>query len=87
MLAGLALGWDLNYDGWDVETRRHIADRLLNLDIRNGRTIQRISSGQVWHPGCNHWGPTISGGPMIALAMMGDPEADQEKVKQLYDWG
>ncbi len=87
VLAGLALGWDLNYDGWDVETRKHIADRLLNLDGRNGRTIDRISSGQVWHPGCNHWGPTISGGPMIGLAMMGDPEADQEKVDQFLEWG
>lgn len=87
-IAWFALGYDLCYEGWTLETRKRIIKELLfyNGGHRN-TSIDRLAQGMRHHPACNHWGGQISGPPMIALAMMGDPEADQKQVQQLLEWG
>jgi hypothetical protein len=86
-LAMYAIGYDLCYDGWDPEFRKHVCATLLHLNPRERITVESLARGRAHHPACNHWGGQISGPPMLALAMMGDPEADQARVQQILEWG
>jgi len=83
-----ALGYDLCYDGWDPDFRRHVCMKLLFHDGGNANIkIEALAQGRRHHPACNHWGGQISGPAMLALATMGDPEANEEQVQKLLKWG
>lgn len=89
-LVAYAIGYDLCYEGWDPEFRAWVAKELLFLDTARGAkgTIEALASGISGHsPHANHWAGSISGAPMIALAMLNDPEADQRQVHRLLAWG
>lgn len=90
-LTWYALGYDLCYEGWDPGFRKYAAEKLLFHVAQEGRRrnvdVETLGRGEFFHPACNHWGGIVSGSAMIALATMGDPEADPAQVEKLLASG
>ncbi|MCC5829749.1 MAG: hypothetical protein JJU36_09925 [Phycisphaeraceae bacterium] len=79
LMAGLALAYDMAYDGWDEAFRKEIAKAILD----NPHT-EAIARRPQLEPGANHWGAHSGGLGVALLALRGDPEVDQEKVEDLF---
>lgn len=83
-LGWFAVGYDLCYDGWDVDFRRKVASAIERYDEGKGMTLEDQVKGASHFPASNHWGMQVGGGAMALLAITGDPEvADQQRLNAL----
>lgn len=79
-MAGLALAYDLAYDGWDEETRTKVAKGIMA-----NRYFEEIPHHPRHVPGCNHWGAHTGGSGIALLALKGDPGVDSAKIDPLLE--
>jgi hypothetical protein len=79
-LWGLALAYDLAYDGWTPEFRKEVA-----AGIMANPHFAAIANKPAHSPGVNHWGAHTGGLGCALLALRGDPEADQKIIEDYLD--
>ena len=87
MLQAVALAYDLNYTGWPADYRQDVLNKIQNIQaktIGKGKqyTLQTVAAGGGYPPGSNHFGAYV-GGAIAALAILGDPGADDAKLKKV----
>ena len=76
VLAGVALAYDLAYDGWDEEFRRTFVQKIMSQNYFN-----EIPTSPRHGPGCNHYGAHQGGAGVALLALRGDPGVDNKKIE------
>ena len=79
LMAGLALAYDMAYDGWDEDFRREVADAILSNEF-----TRQIAHDPDLEPGAYRWGAQAGGLGLALLALRGDPEADDERIDELF---
>lgn len=79
LMAGLALAYDMAYDGWDEGFRREVANAILT-----NQYTRQIAHRPRLEPGANHWGAQSGGLGLALLALRGDPEADNDLIDELF---
>ncbi len=77
VMAGVALAYDLGYDGWDDATRRRVAEGL-----QGNPHYDAIANSPRHGPGCNHFGAHQGGLGFTLLALRGDPGVDQARLEK-----
>jgi len=82
---GIALAYDLCYDGWPAEYRKGLVERLQTIkpkkvDKDQYFSLEDLAKAGGYPPGSNHFGAYILGPGMVALAFQGDPGADDKRL-------
>jgi hypothetical protein len=89
VLQGVSIAYDLCYDGWDEEYRREVAKEIQTNAPRkyNGKggpfTLEELAKGSKYPPSSNHYGAYLSGPGFAALALKGDPGADDKRLEKI----
>jgi hypothetical protein len=90
--AGVALAYDLAYDGWDEAFRRRVVQEFLNANERSlagnanrPMTLEFVAGGVGYPPGSNHYGAALPGAGLAALAIKGDPGSDDARVGKVLE--
>jgi len=88
----VALAYDLAYDGWDETFRRQVVAEFHNAKERsltgNGAlelTLEAVAGGVKYPAGSNHFGAALPGAGFAALAMRGDPGADDARLGKVLE--
>ena len=96
MMAGVALAYDLCYDGWDDEFRRRVVKEIIDyhhlpVDYdkyaeghKGAATMDRLVDCS-YPPTSNHFGAYIGGAGIALLAVRNDPGADRERIDAWLD--
>ena len=82
-IGGIAMGYDLCYDGWDEVFRQKVV-----AAIQTGPSqfpLDALVQGKRHGPESNHWGCQIGGGALALLAIRKDPGVDNAKVELLME--
>ena len=74
-LSGMALAYDMAYDGWDEAQRKKIADGIMANPY-----FDQIPTKPRHCPGCNHWGAHTGGCGVALLALKDDPGIPRERI-------
>jgi hypothetical protein len=82
---GIALAYDLCYDGWPADYRKSLVERLQTIkpkkvDKDQYFSLEDLAKAGGYPPGSNHFGAYILGPGMVALAFKGDPGADDKRL-------
>ncbi len=85
---GVALAYDLCYDGWDEEFRARVVREILDckspcLQHKKPLTLENMATANGYPPGSNHFGAYLGGTGMIVLAILGDPGADDARLQKV----
>jgi len=85
---GVALAYDLAYDGWDEAFRKRVVEAIQGqntpcLQHKRPLTLERMAEANGYPPGSNHYGAYLGGTGMIALAIRGDPGADTPRLDRV----
>lgn len=89
VLQGVAIAYDLCYDGWDDEYRKSVLKKIQDLGPktvggkRGPYTLEVLARGGNYPPSSNHYGAYISGPGIAALAIQGDPGADDDRLEKI----
>lgn len=89
-LGWLAVAYDLCYDAWPEDYRRHVARALFNYaDQRGGEwntpegiTFRRMVLTPKHGPASNHFGAVVGGCGLVTLALLDDPGLDQSLLRR-----
>ena len=76
-LSGMALVYDMGYDGWDDAQRKKVADGIMANTY-----FEQIPNKPRHSPGCNHWGAHTGGCGVALLALKDDPGIPREKIDE-----
>jgi hypothetical protein len=82
---GIAIAYDLCYDGWPEDYRKSLVERLQSIkpkkvDKDQHFSLEDLAKAGGYPPGSNHYGSYLLGPGMVALAFMGDPGADNKRL-------
>ena len=77
VLAGVALAYDLAYDGWDEEFRQTFVKKVMT----ENNYFHEIPTRPRHGPGCNHYGAHQGGAGVAMLALRGDPGVDNKIIE------
>ena len=82
-IGGIAMGYDLCYDGWDEAFRLKVAAAIQTGPSRF--PLSELVQGKRHGPGSNHWGCQIGGGALALLAIHNDPGVDNARIEALME--
>jgi hypothetical protein len=85
---GIAIAYDLCYDGWPEDYRKSVVERLQSIkpkkvDKEQYFSLEDLAKAGGYPPGSNHFGAYILAPGMVALAFMGDPGADNKRLEAI----
>jgi hypothetical protein len=90
--SGVALAYDLCYDGWDDAFRRRVVREFLEakekpLAGKGGKemTLEFVAGGVGYPPGSNHYGAAMPGAGLAAMAIRGDPGSDDARIAKVLE--
>ncbi len=89
-LAWLAVAYDLCYEAWPEDYRRHVARALVDYaDQRGGEwntpegiTFRRMVLTPKHGPASNHFGAVVGGAGLVVLALLDDPGLDHALLRR-----
>jgi len=91
VLQGVAIAYDLCYDAWPEDYRRHVVKQIQEVGPKRvgGKgqplTLEVLAKGGNYPPSSNHFGAYLSGPGIAALAIKGDPGADNSRLDNIID--
>jgi len=91
MMVGVAMAYDLCYDAWDDDFRRHVTKEIVQYDYlpvdydkyaegHKGRATMDTLVNCPYPPTSNHFGAYIGGAGVALLAVRGDPGVDDQQI-------
>ena len=89
VLHGLALAYDLCYDAWPAEYRLKVLKAMQDLSVPAGvgsskmLDLEDLAGAGGYPPGSNHYGAYLNGPGLVAMAIAGDPGADNDRMEKL----
>jgi len=81
-LGWTAVGYDLCYDAWDVETREKFGRAIAEYNEDQKSNMESLTRGTM-PPGSNHFGMQVGGTALALLAVTGEPFVDQKHIDKL----
>jgi len=85
---GVALAYDLCYDAWPESYRRKVVDEIQTnspgaLQKSGELSLEMLARGGKYPPSSNHFGAYVAGAGFAALAIQGDPGADDDRLDKI----
>lgn len=85
---GVAIAYDLCYDAWPEDYRKQVVTEIQTNAPGSGRkkyTLEFLARGGGYPPSSNHYGAYVGGPGIVALALVGDPGVDSDRMRKLLE--
>ena len=87
VLQGVALAYDLCYEGWPEDYRQRVAKEIQSNAPKSKKgkvfNLEFLAGGGKYPPASNHYGAYLAGPGFAALALKGDPGVDSARMEKL----
>ncbi|GDY13198.1 hypothetical protein LBMAG53_20760 [Planctomycetota bacterium] len=86
----VAVAYDLCYDAWPDDYRREVVKQIqasapTAIQANGPLTLEMLAGGGKYPAGSNHFGAYVAGAGLAALAIRGDPGADDGRLSKILD--
>lgn len=90
VLQSICLTYDLAADAWPADYKKSVVERVMNMRVKKVDkdqffTLEDLAKAGGYPPGSNHYGAYLSGPGLAALTFMGEPGADDKRLKALQE--